>query len=100
MIVKGTCNLQCLKVLDKFHSLQRVEDPTLAQRKAEAEAMLNPNYSQKVKDKFIKTQLVKQKGIVPSEDRYGTIYNNGLVSKTLHSVSIGLKQENEWIGEE
>ena len=71
--MKGTCNLQCINVSEKFKSLQRVEDPTLVKREAEALAMLNPNYSRKVKNKLIKNQLGKQKGIVPSEDRYGSI---------------------------
>jgi len=59
--------------MDKFKSLQRVSDPTLVKREAEALAMLNPNYSQKVKDKILKTQMVNKPGIVPSEDRYGSI---------------------------
>ena len=62
--------------------------------------MLNPNYSQKIKDKLVKTSLKQQPGIVPSEDRYGSLQKNGFVSKTLHNVAIGLKEENEWIGEE
>jgi len=60
-------------VADKFKRLQRVEDPTLVKREAEALAMLNPNYSRKVKEKLLKSQLGKQKGIAPSEDRYGSI---------------------------
>lgn len=48
----------------------------------------------------MKAQLVNQKGIVPNEDRYGSIQKNGFVSKTMNIVAIGLKQENEWIGEE
>ena len=59
IIVSGTCNLLCINVADKFKRLQRVEDPTLVKREAEAFAMLNPNYSRKVKDKLLKTQLVK-----------------------------------------
>jgi hypothetical protein len=60
-------------VADKFKRLQRVEDPTLVKREAEAFAMLNPNYSSKVKEKLLKTQLTNKKGIVPSADRYGSI---------------------------
>ena len=34
------------------------------------------------------------------EDKYGTIQENGYISKTLKSINIGQKSTLEWIGEE
>ena len=39
--------------MNKFKTLQRLEDPTLVNREAEQMALVNPHYNQKVRLRFI-----------------------------------------------
>ena len=40
------------------------------------------------------------RGIMPLEDKFGTLQKNGYISKTLKSVNIGQKGRLEWIGDD
>lgn len=44
--------------------------------------------------------LQKKRGMIPLEDKYGTIQDNGYVSSTLKTVKLGQLTNYGWIGEE
>ena len=93
VIVDGTCNLVCIKTKDKFQQLEFEEDPTRAIRHTESIQGKNPHTKYNFRG-------INRRGSVPLEDQFGTLNNNGYVSKTLKSVTIGSKSRLEWIGED
>jgi len=42
--------------------------------------------------------LSKKKGVLPQEDKFGTFYENGYISKTLKTVHLGQVGKYEWVG--
>ena len=97
VIIEGVCKSVCNRTKQQLDQHEYREDPTKPKRDAERLARINPNKRYAVKDK---ESFNKWKPNFVIGEQFGTVQQNGMLSKTLKQLQLGTKTTNEWIGEE
>lgn len=97
LLQSGSVTLQCTKTGGAFRELEHTEDPTRRAREEEFNKMRNPFKKPSAIDR---QRLGQKRGMLPLEDKFGTIHENGYVSKTLKTVQLGQVSQGEWLGQE
>ena len=77
--------------------LEHLDDPTKAKREEEIRSRIHPLKKLTQKDKW---DLRQKPGNTLIGEQFGSIQDNGFISKTLTQVQLGQKSKLEWLGEE